>query len=916
MPKASPLIRSFNGGEVSALIEGRTDYEKYPSSCRKLLNYVAAPQGPAIPRSGNMFVARSFGDTKESNLVPFVFDEDDVSQTLMIEFTDSRIRFLNDVGLIVRPAVAATGTGTLPFTFTSAALSAQGAVNGDQVVLNGYASEYNLNGAVANIIAKSGDDYTVDAVYPALALDTSMTISLVYSVASPYANADVDGIVYVQDLDVIYLYHPTKPKYKLKRFDTYNWAFEQVMYIDGPYMDANTTATSLTPSGKGVHNPDMTTDILPANSTAFGSSNTASHEYFRAFDAGDNTSYWESNTAQTGQIGYRNTTPFICDGYSIHLASENGDASYSIKDYAPSTFTLSGSNDGTNYTLIDSKVNYVLYDNNKSAFFELKNATAYQYYRLDIKSLTRNGTQKPRVARLILRSTTSKSLTLTASSVTGINNGQGFLTTDIGRLIRMRGIDGVWRSLRITARSSTTVVTATLEGEPFTSLDPITDWRLGYYSETTGYPWYGEFHQDRLWDFGCKAYPNLVVSSNTGKPEYMAPTGPNGEVLDTNSIVLLLKSRRFPKIKWAREVDKGLLVGSGSKEFLITSVEGTGKVITPATARVLPASSRGSADVDPEAVDNQVVYVQRSGRTLRELAFVYEIDNYKSPSMSLLSSHFGVSPFVELAYAAEPYSIMWARRLDGSVVGMTYNRDENVIGWHSHNFSDGVVRRVAVLPSSDKRQDTLWMVVDRVINGSVRRFIEKLSRFWDVDMGVNDAVFVDCALRYSGSEIQEVYGLSHLEGMDVYGVADGAPFGPLRVTGGKMTLPFPATNIVVGLGYDGEFETSGMENGAADGTAKGKEARINTAVIGLWQSYGGEVGIFNEDRREMEYSPIPYPETFDEVESITLYTGDSQEVVMPSEYTKRKSVAIRRTKDIPLPLNVVYIAPQLNTQDR
>lgn len=918
MAKASPLIRSFNGGEVSNLIYSRTDLEKYPASARRLYNAVAAPQGPAICRSGTLFVGEAYSHDKKSVLVPFVFDEEEQGQVYTLEFTHLKLRFFSDDGLLVYAPVAATGTGTLPFTFTSAALSALGAVVGDQVVLGGYANSYNLNGVCANITAKSGDDYTIDAEYPPLSLDSSITVSLVYSIASPYTEDDIEYIRDLQSLDVVYLFHFNRSKipYKLKRNDTYDWEFEAVDFTDGPYMDVNEEATSLTPNATGSHVPFMTSNSLPAGSTAFGGGNAAGKEYYKAFDAGDTSSYWQSSAVQTGYLGYQSSVAFICDGYSISLATDNSDTTYTVKDFAPSTFTLSGSNDGTNYTVLDSKVNYVLYDSNKSLFFNIQNNTAYAYYKLDVKSLTRNGNQPVRIHRLALRSTTSKAITLTASSTVGINNGQGFLATDVGRLIRVRGIDGSWRPLKITARTSSTVVVTELLGEPLSSLDPLTQWRLGHWSDTTGYPGCGVFHQDRLWMGGSNVFPDLLVASSSQAYEDMTPTEPDGTVLDTNAITRRLNSRRMSRIKALAEGDKGLMVFTGSREWIVSSVGGDGKTITPNNIEARRASTRGSANVEPVPIDNQVVYIQRSGRTAREFAFVYDVDGFKSPIMSLLSSHLGASPFVQMAYAAEPYSIIWMRRANGSVVGMTYNRDESVVGWHSHEFSDGIVENICVIPSADNLQDTLWMVVRRNILGVSKRYIEKLTRFWDFGMAKEQAHFVDSALLYSGVPTDVVFGLSHLEGKEVYGLADGNPVGPFTVEDGSIALTSEASEIIIGLGYDSEGETTGLENGAQDGTALGKEKRIHAVCLEVWDSFGGEIGSWNEDTQEIVYEPIEYVERADIIEDISLFSGTLGPVIMQPGYEKRGSVSFRRKRNVPLPLNIISISPQLVTQDR
>lgn len=915
MAKASPIIRSFNTGVTSPLVEGRTDIDRYPSSNRKLHNTVAAPQGPAIPRSGTELVNSIYDHAAKSIIVPFVFSETDF---FAIEFANLRVRFFTETGLLTYTPVAMTVTDDSPFKFDSATL---GANVGDEVAFSNFPDTYNLNGVVMKIVGKVGTVYEVDGTHPALPLLATALVARVYHIVSPYSSAQILTLRDTPSLDVVYLTHGTVKTYKLKRSDTYSWAFEAVPFVDGPYLPENEEKTTLTVSATGKATPNMTNNTTPSG-VCSGSSVVAGKDYYMAFDDPALDTFWQSDVAQSGIIQYRSTgAPFICDGYSIHMAINNGDTSYTSKDYAPSDFTFEGSNDGATWTVLDKQNTYVLYTSNKSVFFKIPNTTSYEYYRLNIKSCVRNGAIKPCVRSLVMRSTTSVSLTVTASAVTGINNNQGFLESDIGRLIRIKGSDNVWRPLVITARASTTSITATLLGEPFADLQPSSKWRLGAWSDTTGYANNSIFYDDRLWFGGSTAFPDFFAASVTGAYENMAPTTETGEVLDTSGIGARLNARRLSLIKWMAGGKDGLLMGTGSQEYIIRAggTSSTAKTITPANIKADPSSSRGSSDTPPVAIDMQVLYVQRGGRTIREFAYSYESDGYKSPSMSTLASHLGVSPFVQIAYASEPFSIAWIRRANGTVVGLTYNRDENVVGWHTHDFG-GEVESIAVLPSSDQLQDVLWMIIKRTINGQTRRYVEKLTRFWDFNLTIDDAHFVDSGLRYEGTPITDVYGLQHLEGETVYGLADGIPVGPFVVDDGMVTLDNEASNIVIGLGFDSEGETARLDNGAQDGTAIGKLKRIHSFTINVWQSYGGEIGTWNEDRGEIEYVNLVegnyYPGgNIDEIETITLFDGILGPITPAPGFERRGSVFFRRRKETPLPFNITAIMPQMTTQD-
>ncbi len=1086
MVKVSPMVRSFNGGEFSALMEGRTDIDRYPASMRKLFNFVAAPQGPAIGRSGTRMVVPVARHDEESVIVEFLFSSE---QTQLLELAGDRIRFITEAGIQVYDMVSATAVATTPFQIDSASLSAD---IGDDVVLTGYPSDYGLNDQIGRVTAKVGTVYTLDTPWPTGKSLVAASASRVYHVALDYTLAERKRLRVLQSVDVMYLLNGNQPR-KLSRYGAYDWRLELYVNEDGPYMPVNETPTTLSVDRTGNAIPVMTGNSAPSgDATASGSRPSVSSgsdsfldrlvnyalfaaEPYYAFGADDET-YWAGDAIQKGKLSYEFDDPVTIDGYTIVAARDNQDPDYLAKDYAPSTFELLGSNDGgVTYDVIDSRTDYVAYDNSKTIFFELDNPVSYAMYTLDIKKLYRNGQIEPRVRRFILRATdrgiaqpilpgglttitnadanaavafdgllqpsssaTRKNATVansvyigktmavpaaiksarvfgsndlgftngganvtatlygksgsapangtdgtvlgsaltatdpagvtlnltsndtstywdhvwinitqaanttiwiaevdfngwteqnyttvTASSVVGINKDQGFLPTDVGRLIRMKASDNTWRPLRINAWVSSTEVRCALEGEPFPDLREIKQWRLGYWSDTTGWPTCGEWLGDRLVLNGGFEYPDMFALSETGRYEAWAQTDANSAVLDDSAMVFRLNARKLSPIRWLASDEKGLLMGTGSVEWIGRRVRES-EGLTARNFEVVQSTSRGSADVEPVKVDRQVVYVQRSGRTLRELAYVFEADGYKSPSMSQLASHLGVQRFVEMAYAAEPYSIIWVRREDGSVVGLTYNRDENVVGWHRHDFAGAIVESIAVLPQLDQSQDALWIVANRTINGQTRRYIEQLTRFWDFDIVKEDAVFVDCSIRFDYEEpTLEIY-VPHLNGETVYGLGDGKPFGPLVVTDSKITLSQEVSYGAVGLGFDAEGETSRLDNGAQDGTAIGKVGRAHNVSLLVWDTYGGEIGMWDAEALDpvtdklgmVRYVDLKYPRRADVIEETDLYTGESElEHPFPG-YEKKNTISFRRPKEDTLPFNIVAVMPQLDKQDR
>jgi len=70
-----------------------------------------------------------------------------------------------------------------------------------------------------------------------------------YYITSPFDGNDLREIQYVQSNDVMYLVHRSYPPQKLSRFGHASWTIADVDWEWGPFLDQNTTTTTITPSG-------------------------------------------------------------------------------------------------------------------------------------------------------------------------------------------------------------------------------------------------------------------------------------------------------------------------------------------------------------------------------------------------------------------------------------------------------------------------------------------------------------------------------------------------------------------------------------------------------------------------------------------------------------------------------------------
>lgn len=431
-------------------------------------------------------------------------------------------------------------------------------------------------------------------------------------------------------------------------------------------------------------------------------------------------------------------------------------------------------------------------------------------------------------------------VTLTASAITGINNDTGFQTTDIGRLIRLQQ-GTVWGYVLVTAWTSTTVVTVTVINT-LTSTAAKAVWRMGVWSDTTGFPTCGTFYDDRLFLAGAALTPQRLDGSRTGLYFDFTPSlAATGAVADDNAVAFTLNSDDVNAIKWMSPTEKGLLVGTVRGEWQVRA-SSLNEAVTPTNITGKPSSRYGSAAVAPVAAGKAVLFVQRAARKLRELAYVFEVDGFRAPDMTLLAEHITRPSIDELALQQQPQSILWAVRGDGVLLGFTYERDQDVTAWHRHELggvSDAaglfipVVESVAVIQAPDETRDELYVIVQRYINGSVKRYVEYMTKFWEVEDLQEDAFHLDCGWTVvNGAPTAALNPPHHLLGQSVSVYVDGKHHPDITVAASTMTLNFAGTIVTIGYSYPSDGQTMPLEGGAQDGSAQGKIKRI--ARVGFW----------------------------------------------------------------------------------
>ena len=259
---------------------------------------------------------------------------------------------------------------------------------------------------------------------------------------------------------------------------------------------------------------------------------------------------------------------------------------------------------------------------------------------------------------------TSGSVTITASSST-------FVATDVGRLIKFNS-----GHAKITNFSSATQVTATTT-DNFSGTGGTADWSLGTFTSTKGFPKAVSFFEQRLVFAGTTSFPQTIFASESGLYEEFDVGSSNA----ADAFIYTIAANRVNVIRWLAPA-RDLIVGTVGGEFKVGRP--TGEPLKPDNVQITQQTTYGGYTTQPIQIGNAVLFVQRQQKKVREFAYRFESDAYLAPDMTLLAEHITGKGIVDVDYAQEPDSIYWAVRKDGALLGLTYQREEDVIAWHRH----------------------------------------------------------------------------------------------------------------------------------------------------------------------------------------------------------------------------------------
>lgn len=642
-------------------------------------------------------------------------------------------------------------------------------------------------------------------------------------VVTPYQEADLLKIRTAGAGDELYLVCEGYPPKILRRLSETNWTFSGYVSKDGPYLNAHDGQTVLTPSARNA--------LSSGTYTSSGSSESD------LFDLNPKTDWAQGGgVVSTITINLGGGNAEVSDSYSLQ-------ADDVVPNQAPSEFKLHGSNDNSTWVALDSRSNETGWGRHEIRHFDFDNTIAFRYYRLTITA-AENETDKRFSEWFINRAGDDQTpFTITASSTDGINNDTGFQSGDVGRSLQVTGSDGITRWCQLTSVTSATEILVRMYGRCLPDTDSFSRWKLSQWSDALGWPQQIAFFEDRLTFAASTSYPRTLWSSQTGDYDNMGISSPTE---DTDALNMTMNGGQLNQIQWVAE-GFDLLVGTSGATRTIRAND-SNSAITNENKRQRRETQEKCAAIEPVFVGETAFFVEASRKSIHEFFYDFNNNGYRTPELSILSNHLLNAKITELSWQASPEGLLYAVTEDGRLAVTALEKAQQVAGMTPFEIAGGSADAVGIVESvqtiASDTADQTWIVVRRTINGNSVRHIEYFSN-WEDGNAVEDGVFADSALQYSGSSTVSIGGASHLEGESVGILADGLDLGDIVVAGGTVTLPnnVSASKITIGLRYESHGETLRLPQvGNQDGTALGRRKTINSVAVDVLETAGLRAG--------------------------------------------------------------------------
>lgn len=856
---------SFSGGELSPSLFARVDVSKYHSGAATMRNFFVDYRSGASTRPGLEFIRPCVQGTI-TRLVRF---QQSVDVTYALEFSNNLLRFISNGGSVVTAEQFITTITTGPSTVLHALGTT--VVPGQMIFLQGT-SLPQLNNRYFKALTNSGGDVVLGDPYFGTAIDSSAygpsgaggSFFPVYQIPTPYTSSELALMKFSQKASQLNITHPNHPPYNLRLISATNWILAPDVIGSTAVPPPSITAIG---SATGPANYMYKITSIDANGQESGPSagvHVNNVMDMRVIDA---------DTGTSGSISLNWAGIGAATAYNVYASSPRIGA-----DVAEDTMVgFIGTTTGTTFvdanTTPDFQTQPPISQNPFLAIFP--QVSSYFQQRLvfangGVNNADRFWMSKPGTDFNFDNSNPSQADdSLDARLVSlEVNEIKSMIPMPSGLI--MLTTKGAWQVSGgaggvATQGGPVTPTSLTATPQAYVGANDVPPILINY--DIMYVQQKGSIIRDLTYNIYANIYTGNDVSVMSNHLFYNhlirewayaeEPFKVVWAVRDDGTLLSLTTLKEQELLGWARHDTLGYF------RSVCTVTEGPVDATYVVVERPYPLGG-------PFATVQQVERLhERTFNFGAEDAFCVDAGistspNLPSGTLSVVLGGVDDATFQSTDAVFSAGMVGWIIRVGGGKLKITsvannFSGNAKVVQKITNLVPDDPLGRVAIAPTGS----------------------------WSVDR-----------------PIQVLHGLDHLEGQEVSVLADGGVVVGMTVQGGSITLPQPASKVVVGLGFQAQLQTMYLDLGQEANTIQGKRKKVAALTVRARDSRGLKAGrtfAHLTPIKEMNRTTImgqPQP----------LITADER-IIMDPLWDVPGQICLQ--VDDPLPVTVLGVIPEV-----
>lgn len=191
-------------------------------------------------------------------------------------------------------------------------------------------------------------------------------------------------------------------------------------------------------------------------------------------------------------------------------------------------------------------------------------------------------------------------------------------------------------------------------------------------------------HHNRLIFAGSSIRPSTIHGSEV----YHYMNFGSG-IYDDEPWIVTLSGDRVGRILWMTVTDQ-LYLGTSGGIFAVSGV------LTPNQFQLRKVTSHATSTVHAVAAAGSVIFFHQDGKTLREIEYADQAENYRAFDLTIFSNHlFEEYKAIKMVVVNDPSIIIWILRQDGTLVSLSYEKTVQMYAFARHEFQGMLLDIVA-----------------------------------------------------------------------------------------------------------------------------------------------------------------------------------------------------------------------------